>query len=57
MGIVVVEVVVLSWLLSAAVPAPGFEEAAVAAEASKEKLLLSRPKGTCTGLGADPDMT
>ena len=43
--------VVLSWF--SALPAPGLG-AAVAAEASKEKL-LSRLKGTCTGLGADPD--
>ena len=45
--------VVLSWL--SALPAPGLG-AAVAAEASKEKL-LSRFKGTCTGFGADSDMT
>ena len=51
MGIVEV---VLS-LLSSALPTPGLG-AAVAAEASKEKL-LSLPKGTFTGFGADPDMT
>jgi hypothetical protein len=52
MGIGTVEVV-LSWL--SALPAPGLGTD-VAAEASKEKL-LSRLNGTCTGSGADSDMT
>ena len=46
-------VVVVSWF--SALPALGLG-AAVAAEASKEKL-LSRLNGTFTGSGADPDMT
>ena len=50
MGIVLE--VVVSWF--SALPAPGLG-AAVAAEASREKLLSLN--GTCTGFGADPDMT
>ena len=50
MGMGVVEVG--SALAAAGVAAGGAD---VAAEASKEKLLLS-PKGTGRGLGAEPDM-
>ena len=44
--------VVLSWFSALPASGPG---ATVAAEASKEKLLSLN--GTCTGPGADPDMT
>jgi hypothetical protein len=45
---------VLSWF--SALLAPGLG-AAVAAEASKEKLLSRFNNGRCTGFGADSDMT
>lgn len=54
MGMGIVEVVV-SWF--SALPAPGLWAGGVVvgAEASKEKLLSLN--GTCTGFGAEPDMT
>ena len=54
MGIGIVEVVV-SWFSALATPGLGVGGSTVAAEASAEKLLSL--KGTCTGFGAEPDMT
>lgn len=46
--------VVVSWFSALLAPGLGVGGATVSAEASEEKLLSLN--GTCTGLGAEPDM-